>query len=382
MLIRRDIEAEVLGRLQDYTKAVIIYGARQVGKTTLCRSVLDHLKLKTLMINADEQRYIDILSSRDSRRLLEFVENYDVLFIDEAQRVADIGINLKILIDAKPKLRILVTGSSSFELANSVSEPLTGRAWTYELYPIACSELRSIWNSYEIKEQLPDRLRWGSYPELFSLPGEDAKQDYLRGLVANYLYKDVLTLGGVKNPDKIHNLLKLIAFQIGGEVSLTELGTQLDMSKETVARYLDILEKSFVIFKLTGFSRNLRKEVTKMNKYYFYDLGIRNAVIDDLHAIASRNDQGQLWENFLICERRKYNGYRKASLAAHFWRVYTGAEIDYVEEGGGHLEGYELKWKKDRARQPLVWKQTYAQAEWQLINQENWLEFVTGTKKS
>lgn len=380
MLIRRDIELEILNRLQIYTKAIIIYGARQVGKTTLCKSVLDQFRLKTLAVNADEQRYIDILSSRDSRRLLEFVENYDVLFIDEAQRVSDIGINLKILIDAKPSLRILVTGSSSFELASSISEPLTGRAWTYELYPIACSELRSIWNTYEMKEQLPDRLHWGSYPELFSLSGEEAKQDYLRGLISNYLYKDVLALGDIKSPDKIHNLLKLIAYQIGSEVSLTELGTQLSMSKETVARYLDILEKSFVLFKLTGFSRNLRKEVTKMNKYYFYDIGIRNAVIDSLQPLDRRNDHGQLWENFLISERMKYNTYRKAQLTAHFWRVYTGAEIDYIEDGGGQLAGYELKWNKDRARQPDAWQETYPQADWQLVNQENWLDFVTGLK--
>lgn len=381
MLIRRDIQSEIMDRLQNYTKAIIIYGARQVGKTTLCKDVLGHVRLKTLAVNADEQRYIDVLSSRDSRRLLEFVENYDVLFIDEAQRVSDIGINLKILIDAKPDLRILVTGSSSFELASSVSEPLTGRAWTYELYPIACSELRSVWNTYEMKEQLYDRLRWGSYPELFSLKGEDAKQDYLRGLVSNYLYKDVLALGGMKNPDKIHNLLKLIAFQIGSEVSLTELGTQLSMSKETVARYIDILEKSFVLFTLSGFSRNLRKEVTKMNKYYFYDVGVRNAVIDNLHALEHRNDHGQLWENFLISERMKDNSYRKAQLTAHFWRVYTGAEIDYIEDGGGHLGGYEFKWNKGRVRQPDAWKKTYAHADWQLINQENWLDFVTGSKK-
>lgn len=380
MLIQRSIEAELLGRLQEYTKAIIIYGARQVGKTTLCKSVLDRLGLKTLSLNADEQRYIDILSSRDSRRLLELVEGYDVLFVDEAQRVPDIGINLKILIDAKPDLRILVTGSSSFELANSVSEPLTGRVWAYELYPIACSELQSVWNTYEIKEQLYDRLRWGSYPELFSLKGESEKQDYLRGLVSNYLYKDVLVLGDIKNPDKIHNLLKLIAFQIGSEVSHAELGTQLGMHRDTVARYLDILEKSFVIFKLTGFSRNLRKEVTKMNKYYFHDLGVRNAVIDNIHSIEHRNDQGQLWENFLISERMKYNAYRKAQLSSHFWRTYTGAEIDYLEDGGGQLEGYEFKWNKDRARQPAAWVETYSNAGWQMVNQENWLGFIADLK--
>src|SRR3989344_5166179 len=377
MLIQRSIEQEIRNRLQDYTKAIIIYGARQVGKTTLCKTVLDQVGLKTLAVNADEQRYIDVLSSRDSRRLLEFVENYDVLFIDEAQRIPDIGINLKILIDTKPDLRILVTGSSSFEIASSVSEPLTGRTWTYELYPVASSELRLLRNTYEMKEQLYDRLRWGSYPELFSLKGEDIKKDYLQGLVSNYLYKDILALGDIKSPDKIHNLLKLIAFQIGSEVSLTELGGQLSMSKETVTRYLDILEKSFVLFKLTGFSRNLRKEVTKMNKYYFYDLGIRNAVIDNLHPIEQRNDQGHLWENFLVSERLKYNAYRKAQLTSHFWRIYTGAEIDYIEEGGGDLSGYALYFNRSLTRKPQAWKEAYPHAGWQLVNQENWLGVTT-----
>ena len=377
MLIQRDIEEEVIRRLQDYSNAIIIYGARQVGKTTLCQQVLSKIESKILAINADEQRYIDVLSSRDSRKLLELVEGYDVLFIDEAQRVPDIGINLKIIIDAKPDLKILVTGSSSFELANMVTEPLTGRTWVYELYPIAYTELSKTWNNYELKEQLSERLRWGAYPEMFSLKGEQAKRDYLRGLMSNYLYKDILTLGRIKNPDKIHKLLKLIAFQIGSEVSLSELGSQLNMSKETVSRYLDILEKSFVIFKLTGFSRNLRKEVTKMNKYYFYDLGIRNAVIDNLHDINHRNDQGQLWENFLINERIKYNTYRKENVTPYFWRVYTGAEIDYIEEGGGRLHGYEFKWNKGKAREPLTWRGTYPEADWQLINNENWLEFIT-----
>lgn len=376
MLIQRDIEEELLGRLQEYSKAIIIYGARQVGKTTLCRKVLSQAGFKTIAINADEQRYVDVLSSRDSRKLLELVEGYEVLFIDEAQRVPDIGVNLKLLIDAKPNLKILVTGSSSFELANRVAEPLTGRTWMYNLYPITYSELSRTGNTYELKEQLGDRLRWGSYPEIFSFKGEETKRDYLHGLMANYLYKDILTLGGIKSPDKIHNLLKLIAFQVGSEVSLSELGTQLDMSKETVSRYLDVLVKSFVIFRLTGFSRNLRKEVTKMSKYYFYDLGVRNAVIDNLHSVENRNDYGQLWENFLISERLRCMAYKKEYVTPYFWRVYTGAEIDYIEEGEGKLDGYEFKWQLGKAREPKAWKETYPEASWHLVNQDNWLGFI------
>jgi uncharacterized protein len=347
-------------------------------KQLFVKKILTQVKGKVLAINADESRFIDVLSSRDSRKLLEFVEGYDILFIDEAQRVPDIGINLKIIIDEKPNLKILVTGSSSFELANRVTEPLTGRAWVYNLHPIACVELRDIWNRYERKEQLYDRLRWGSYPEIFSIKGEEEKREYLHGLVGNYVYKDILTIGDIKKPNKIHDLLKLIAFQIGSEVSISELGSQLDMSKETVDRYLDILEKSFIIFKLTGFSRNLRKEVTKINKYYFYDSGVRNAVIDSLHRINQRNDQGQLWENFLISERLKWNSYRKKYVTPHFWRIYTGAEIDYIEEGDGGLYGYELKWGTGKVRKPATWEQTYPEAEWHVVNRENWPEFTGG----
>ncbi|PIT98137.1 MAG: AAA family ATPase [Candidatus Andersenbacteria bacterium CG10_big_fil_rev_8_21_14_0_10_54_11] len=377
MIIQRSIEQEVLDRLQNYTKAIIVYGARQVGKTTLCRQVLDRLSLKTLAINADERRYVDVLASRDSRVLAELVAGYEVLFIDEAQRVPDIGLALKILIDSVPGIRLLVTGSSALELANSVSEPLTGRTWTYTLYPIAQLELAGFWNEFERRERLPDHLRWGSYPELFSLPGEAAKTDYLRGLTNNYLYKDVLALGGVRNAERLHNLLKLLAFQIGSEVSLTELGTQLEMSKETVARYLDLLVKSFVLIRLSGFSRNLRKEVTKMHKYYFWDVGVRNAVIDALQPMALRNDQGQLWENWLVSERLKRNAYQKVVTTPHFWRTYTGAEVDFVEEAGGGLAGYEFKWQERRpGRPPASWQGTYPGATWDLITPKNAGQFV------
>ena len=363
-------------QLTESTKALILYGPRQAGKTTLVKDVLAGLPYRTLEINADEERYFDVLSSRDSRRLGELVAGYDLLFIDEAQRVPDIGLNLKILIDQYPQLRIIVTGSSSLELAAGISEPLTGRKWTYQLFPIAQIELSQLSNRFELSDHIDERLVWGSYPEVFNLTGTERKAKYLRELSTDYLYRDVLKLTDIRNPDKIRMLLKLLAFQIGSEVSLNELASSLAMSKETVARYLDLLEKSFVVFRLGGFSRNLRKEVAKSRKFYFYDLGIRNAVIDNFNAPAERNDVGPLWENFLICERLKRNAYTEWLGSSYFWRTYTGAEIDYVEEAQGTLSGFELKFSRKQVRKPETFLRQYQGATWQIINRDNWLDFV------
>ncbi len=376
MQIQRHITKEITEKLVKGDKAIILYGPRQTGKTTLCNTIIKELGLKTLSINADEQRYIDVLASRDSRKLMQLVSGYELLFLDEAQRVPNIGINLKILIDQVKELKILATGSSSFELANKIAEPLTGRTWTYHLYPIAELELAKHANHYELQSQLEDRLIWGSYPEIFRLSGYAEKEQYMRQLASDYLYRDLLTFNGIRHADKIRNVLKLLAFQIGNEVSLNELARQLEMSKETVARYLDLLEKTFVLFRLTGFSRNLRKEVTKMNKYYFYDVGIRNAVIDNFKPLDSRNDVGHLWENFFIMERVKRNAYTHHTVTPYFWRTYTGAEIDYIEEGEGKLDGFECKWGKEKSRAPKAWNETYANATWTLVHQDNWLEFV------
>lgn len=376
MLIQRVIQQDITKKLQESNKAIIIYGPRQVGKTTLCKEIIQQLGYKTLAINADEQRYIDVLSSRDSRVLLELVAGYDLLFIDEAQRIPDIGINLKILIDQKPTLKIIVTGSSSFELANHVSEPLTGRAWTYTLFPIAQVELQKYHNRFELNSAIEERLLWGSYPNIFHLEGIETKTRYMQQLVSNYLYKDILIMQKIRHADKLKQLLKLLAFQIGQEVSLSELATRLEMSKETVGRYIDLLQKTFVIFSLGGFSKNLRNEVTKMNKYYFYDLGVRNALIENFQPLNSRNDVGHLWENFLIIERMKRNQYKNQFKSSYFWRIYNGSEIDYVEEGNGELNGFEIKWQQKKQRVPKTWSTEYPDATWELITKENWLDFV------
>lgn len=347
-----------------------------MGKTTLVQELIAELGLKTLVVNGDQTKYVDILSSRDLTQIKELVAGYELLLVDEAQRIPEIGLNLKIIRDELPDLKLIVTGSSSLDLASSISEPLTGRIWTYKLYPISIGELGNTRNDFELRDQLGERLVYGSYPEIIGIPGAEQKRDYLQVLSDAYLYKDMLELSGLRNTNKIRDLLKLLAFQIGNEVSLTELGTQLEMSKDTVAKYIDYLEKSFIVFRLSGLSRNLRKEVGKKDKIYFYDLGVRNILIDNLKSLKDRSDVGALWENFLIVERMKRNSYGMVGGSAYFWRTYTGAELDYVEEMEGVMNGYEFKYAKDMAKPPKSWGDTYPGAQFKLINLENWLEFV------
>jgi len=285
----------VVDKLVNTQKGVIIYGARQVGKTTLATTVIENTGLRALTINGDQNRFIDIISSRDLARIQSLVSGYELLFIDEAQRIPEIGINLKIILDNLPELKVLVTGSSSLDLASKISEPLTGRVWNYQLFPVSFLEMRALLNRVELDETLFQRLVYGAYPEIFSITGDRDKKEYLRNMSDAYLYRELIEFGEVKNSSKIRDLLKMLAFQIGSEVSLTELGSQLGMGKDTVDRYIDLLEKSFIIFRLKGFSRNLRKEITKMDKIYFHDLGIRNVLIDNLKAIPDRDDLGKLW---------------------------------------------------------------------------------------
>ena len=376
MLITRILQQTIIDKLANTKKIIILYGARQVGKTTLVRQILAKVDLRCLSINADEQKYIDVLSSRDGQKLGELVAGYDLLFIDEAQRVPDIGINLKILIDQLPKLKIIATGSSSFELANRISEPLTGRAWTYTLFPISLAELSNTHNQFELKQKAESLLIYGSYPELFSITNQQEKQHYLLNIASSYLFKDIFALSYIKNPHKLTDLLRLIAFQIGSEVSLSELAAQLEMTKDTVERYIDLLEKAFVLFRLSGFSRNLRKEVSKMDKIYFYDLGIRNTLIENFKPLNQRDDIGKLWENYLICERKKLLSYEQTPVNSYFWRTYTGAELDYVEEREGKLFGYEIKYQaKKLSKPPQSWLQTYPNAIFDYLNKENYLDF-------
>src|SRR3990167_2409506 len=375
-MLNRSLKSIVIEALTTTNKGVIIYGARQVGKTTLANEIIRSLGLRTLMVNADQSKYFDILSSRDVNKLKNFTEGYDLLFIDEAQRIPEIGINLKIILDNFKNLKVVVTGSSSLDLASKISEPLTGRILTYKLYPISFLELSSFLNKFELDAQLEERMIYGSYPEIFSIVGENNKREYLQNLSDSYLYKDLLELGDIRNSSKIRDLLKLLAFQIGSEVSMSELGSSLGMGKDTISRYIDFLEKSYVIFSLGGFNRNLRKEVTKMDKIYFYDLGIRNILIDNMKPIKDRVDAGQLWENFIILERMKLNEDKRILFSDYFWRTHTGAELDYVEEKNGILYGFEFKSGKKVSKVPVGWLKAYPESKFQCINKNNYLDFI------
>lgn len=375
-MIQRALADKIREDVRASNKIVIIYGPRQVGKTTLVRELLNGLPVKSLEINADQLKYNDILSSRDLTKMKELVGGYELLFIDEAQQIHNIGINLKILHDSLPALKIIATGSSSFELANKLKEPLTGRTWTYRLYPISMQELALQYTPFELKDNLESYLLYGMYPEVLQLEGAEQKIRHLRELASAYLYKDVLQLSNIKHSDKVVKLLKLLAFQTGSLVSLHELGKSLEMSHETVSHYIDLLEKGFIVFRLTGFNRNLRKEVNKMNKIYFYDTGIRNMLIENFNPLDLRHDTGALWENFLLVERLKKSEYQRLYSNKYFWRTYSGAELDYIEEREGRLFGFEFKWKKSKSKAPDTWLETYDNATYQRVNRDNFLDFV------
>ncbi len=377
-MISRELEHRILDKLMHSNKVVIVYGARQVGKTTLSDEILREMKGKILRINADQQLHHDVLSSRDLSKLKGLVSGYDVLFIDEAQRIPDIGINLKIMHDEIPDLRILVTGSSSLDLANRIKEPLTGRTWTFKLYPVSIGELQKHMglNNFEMQLKLEEWMRYGLYPELLQLENYDEKRIYLDEITNSYLYKDILTLANIRYPEKLRHLLKLLAFQIGNLISIHELAINLQVNRDTVINYLDLLEKSFVIFRLRGLSRNLRKEITSMDKIYFFDLGVRNSIIENFNQLNFRTDLGALWENFLIVERIKRNEYQKSFANTYFWRTHTGAELDYVEEKDGLLSGYEFKWNSRKQAAPKTWMDTYANSTFKVVDRSNFVDFL------
>jgi len=377
MKIARALLPKILSDLKTGSKGVVIYGPRQVGKTTLVNDALDLLGVKSLILNGDERgTWWEWFTSREHAKINQLVSGYEVVFIDEAQRIPEVGLSLKILLDSFPQKKVIVTGSSSLDLASKISEPLTGRVNTYKLFSISQGELSATQTPLELATNIEERLIYGSYPEIFSIDSKEKRTNYLRNLTNAYLYKDLLDFGNIRNSNKIYDLLKLLAFQVGSQVSTTELATSLELSRDTVTKYIDLLEKSFVIFRLSGFSRNLRKEVTKMDKIYFYDLGVRNAIIGNLHPLADRDDVGKLWENFLVVERIKRQAYAGILSAPYFWRLNTGAELDFVEDAGGSLSGFEFKYTKKNTKQPMSWSQTYPQSTFELINTDNWLDFV------
>jgi predicted AAA+ superfamily ATPase len=308
----------------------------------------------------------------------EVLGDSELLVIDEAQRVPNIGINLKILIDSFPNAIVIATGSASFELANKISEPLTGRTLTFNLYPVSYPELRQTIGAIEARSQLERWLVWGGYPAIVSTEDPVLREKALGELVGAYLYRDILELEGVRRSEKIVDLLRLLAFQIGQEVSIAELATNLALNRQTVERYLDLLEKVFVIFRVGGFSRNLRKEITKNARYYFYDIGVRNSLIQNFNPLHLRDDVGQLWENYLTIERRKANQVAGRSVNSYFWRTYDQKEIDCIEEHGGKLFGFEFKWREGGIRRVTrkEFMEAYPDSTLAAITQKNFESFL------
>jgi len=359
-------------------KVTILYGPRQVGKTTLLSQLVGKLDKPILQVNGDQLKYRKVLSSEDKERLKSFIGNNKALIIDEAQRITNIGLNLKIIVDNFSKLKVLVTGSASLDLASKLSEPLTGRKKTFMLYPVSYQEIEKWLGVFEAKNQLERWLIFGTYPEVLTIEDQNQREDYLSELVSSYLYRDILDFGGIKKSEKIVDLLRLLAFQIGQQVAISELASSLSLDRVTVEKYLDLLEKSFVIYRLGGFSRNLRKEIAKTSRYYFYDNGVRNALIENFNDLNLRNDKGQLWENFLFIERLKLNQGLKRRANYYFWRTYDQKEIDLIEERQGKIYGFEFKWQgkmRQSVRKEFV--QAYPRAEVKTINQSNFVNFLT-----
>lgn len=375
MIIERRIKAQLTEQLLSSGKVLIVYGPRQAGKSTLSKMVIDATGLKTLSINADQLKYIDVLSSRDLNRLSALVDGYDLLFVDEGQRVPEIGLNLKILHDELPNLKILVTGSSSFLLSERIAEPLTGRKIVHTLLPVSTAELATQFNRFELADRLNDRLIYGQYPEVIKTTGNEAREDYLREISESYIYKDILELENIKYPMKIRDILRLLAFQVGSQVSLNELGRQLGLNRETIERYIHLLEQSFIIFRLEAFSTNPRKEISKSQKFLFYDNGIRNVFADNFNALNLRNDVGMLWENFVISERRKKLLSERRQAGSHFWRTYNGVELDYIEMKSEEVSAYEIKFSNAKPKAPKSWVDNYG-SDYQCITRENYLDFV------
>ena len=357
-------------------KVVVIYGPRQVGKTTLVRRFLNSCRYKYTYGNGGDIVIKEVFGSLNLAKISEYSAGYGLVVIDEAQKVPKIGEALKLLVDSVENIKVLVTGSSSFELAGQIGEPLTGRKFTLTLFPVALLELAARKNKFEIKQNLEQYLIYGNYPEVLTQQSNKEKEEVLGEMINSYLLRDILEFEKVKGSKVLLDLLRLLSFQVGSEVSLTEIGAQLGMDKKTIARYLDLLEKSFIIFNLRGYSRNLRDEIKEKSKYYFYDNGIRNAIISNFNQLALRNDIGQLWENFLFMERMKKRSYLRIGANIFFWRSWGGREIDLLEEREGKLFAYEFKYQKSKAKIPKKFLNAYPQSSFQIINKENFLDFV------
>jgi len=373
--VKRLLEERVRTKILP-NKAVLIFGARRVGKTILLRQIIDKFEGKVLLLNGEDLDSVSILNEKSISNYSHILDGVNLLAIDEAQAIPDFGSKLKLIVDEIPGISVVATGSSSFDLLNKAGEPLVGRSAQFYLTPFSQREIGQVENALETRQNLESRLIYGSYPEVVTMSGYDNKAQYLGDIVNAYLLKDILSIDGLKNSGKMKDLLRLIAFQVGNEVSYDELGKQLGMSKNTVEKYLDLLSKVFVVFRLGGFSRNLRKEVVKAGKWYFYDNGIRNAIIGNFGPVSIRQDVGSLWENYLISERVKQNLNERLNKEFYFWRTYDGQEIDLIEETSDSLTALEFKWGDKTPVVPKAFGIAYPEASFSVVNRDNYLRFL------
>ena len=368
-MIKRSIENIIKSQLHD-GRAIIVMGARQVGKTTLLSQLFAGNGNDVLWMSGDEPDVRGAFEDITSTRLRAIIGNHSVVVIDEAQRIEDIGIKLKLITDQMPEVQLLATGSSSFDLANKINEPLTGRKWEYTLFPLSFTELVNDTSLLEEKRMVPHRMVYGSYPDVVTHPGREVS--ILRELTQSYLYKDILEFERIHKPEKLTKLLQALAYQVGAEVSYNELSQLCGLDAKTVANYISILEQAYIIFRLGSYSRNLRNELKNSRKIYFYDNGIRNALIGNFSQVENRTDAGALFENYAIAERMKRKEYMMDYASSWFWRNANKQEIDYIEEKDGKLQAYELKWNpKRKASVPLSFRNGYPDADFTVIHRDN-----------
>ncbi len=352
-------------------KAIIVVGARQVGKTTLIKEILKGKDY--LFLDADDPSTRNLLQNPTTEQIRTFIGDYKYIFLDEAQRIPGIGLTLKIITDQFKKVQLFVSGSSSFDLGNELNEPLTGRKWEYELFPMSWEEYENKIGFIKSEQQLENRLLYGLYPEVINNQGKE--REALKNLVNSYLYRDILAFSDIRKPEVLDKLLQALALQMGSEVNYNELSQLIGINKITVQKYIDILEKGYIVFRLNSFSRNIRNEIKQNRKIYFYDTGIRNMIIGNFNQLDLRVDKGALWENFLVSERRKQNIYKDTFAKMYFWRTKQQQEIDYVEESNGQIVGFEFKWNNKKTRFPQNFMETY-KAQGYVIDRNNFREFV------
>lgn len=357
-------------------KAMLLLGARRVGKTELLKKIEAKANEKVIFLNGDDIETHNLLEVRSTANYKRLLGDCRFLIIDEAQEIPDIGKKMKLMIDTIEGLKIIASGSSAFELNNQIGEPLVGRMFSFQLFPISQMEFSTTENIIETRGNLEERLIFGSYPELMHLENTQQKADYLKELVHSYLLKDILTFEGIRKRDTILALLQKLAFRTGSELSLESLGKELQISKNTVEKYLDLFKKVFIVYDVKGFSRNRDNEITKMKKWYFVDNGIRNALISNFNPLSLREDVGKLWENYLNSERTKKCHYTKMNVDSYFWRTHTQQEIDRIEEDNGQLNAYEYKWKNEKVKIPTQFAAAYPEASFSVIDKDNYLDFI------